>query len=304
MKNFLNSFTNLLFNFLGALLFLLPRKFMRFLGSLLGVLWFDILRFRRQVVMDNLNLAFPHWNEKQKTEVGRKSVYQLGAQFAEFFTLPFLNSQWKQQHAVIEGEHHLNEALAQKKGVLLLSMHIGHGDMGASLISMSGHEVFLISKFFKTKWFNELWFRIRKGQGVQFIEPHGSQTAFSILKALKANACVIFVIDQFMGKPFGIKSKFFGIETGTAYGLALFHVKTKAPVVPVYTYEGADGKVHLVYEPALQTEKFISPDTSSAGKETTIAQLTQFFTDQIEKIVRKYPEQWMWVHRRWKNFDD
>lgn len=289
---------NLFFDLLGFVAYHLPRKLVRSLGACLGVLWFDILRFRRKIVLNNLSLAFPHWTEKQKTEVGRKSVYQLGSQFLEFFMIPYLNEKWMQKNAVITGEEHLKKALEKNKGVFLLSMHIGHGDIGVSLISMRGYSVYLISKFFKTKWFNDLWFRIRKGQGVQFIEPHGPQTPFAILKAMKSNSCVVFVLDQFMGKPFGVETEFFGHKTGTAYGLALFYLKLKAPVVPVYTYEGDDGRVHLVFEQALDLDPFISED-----KDRSIAQMTQHFTDQIEKYVRKYPEQWMWVHRRWKSFD-
>jgi KDO2-lipid IV(A) lauroyltransferase len=298
MKTFLISFINLFFDILGYVFFRLPRPFVRWLGAGLGVLWFDILRFRRKIVLENLDLAFPHWSKEQKIRVGRKSVYQLGSQFAEFFTIPFLNQAWLSQSTVITGEEHLQKALAQNKGVFLLSMHLGHGDVGVSLISMSGHPVYVISKVFKTKWFNDLWFRIRKGQGVQFIEPHGSGTPFAILKALKSNACVVFVLDQFMGKPFGVETSFFGHKTGTAYGLALFYLKTKSPVVPVYTYEGDDGRVHLVYEPALELASFVSEDQN-----TSIQLMTQYFTDQIENCVRKYPEQWMWVHRRWKSFD-
>ena len=282
----------------SRLLFLLPRKVIRFLGSLLGVLWFDIFRFRRKIVLSNLQIAFPEMPESEKIKIGRRSVYELGSNFLEFFTLPALNQKWVRENAVYEGVEHIQNALKKDKGVYLLSMHIGHGDMGASLISMLGVEVYLISKFFKTKWFNDFWFYIRKGQGVKFIEPHGLQTPFEILKAIKKKSSVIFVLDQFMGKPFGVPTLFFGKKTGTAYGLALFHLKTKSPVVPVYTYEGNDGKVHLVFEPELKLDEFISED-----KDKTIAALTQNFTDQIEKIVRRYPEQWMWVHRRWKDID-
>ncbi len=285
-------------NLLSRSLFFLPRKAIRFLGSLLGVLWFDIFRFRRKIVLSNLDIAFPEMAEKEKIKIGRRSVYELGSNFLEFFTLPALNQKWVRKNAVYEGVEHVENAIKKNKGVYLLSMHIGHGDMGASLISMLGIEVYLISKFFKTKWFNDFWFYLRSGQGVKFIEPHGLQTPFEILKAIKNKSSVIFVLDQFMGRPYGVPTLFFGKKTGTAYGLALFYLKTKSPIVPVYTYEGNDGKVHLVFEPELKLDSLISED-----KDKTIAALTQNFTDQIEKIVRRYPEQWMWVHRRWKDID-
>lgn len=294
----MSTFFKSCFNFISFSFYLLPRKLLRSLGLLLGVLWFDVFRFRRKVVMSNLDIAFPEKSKSEKTKIGRRSVYELGSNFAEFFVLPQLTQNWVKKNAVYDGVENIQSALAQGRGVYLLSMHVGHGDMGASLISMLGINVTLISKFFKTKWFNDFWFYIRKGQGVKFIEPHGRQTPFEILKVIKNKESVIFVLDQFMGKPYGVETQFFGKKTGTAYGLALFYLKTKSPVVPVYTYEGQDGKVHLVFEPELQLSSLISED-----KEKSIALLTQNFTDQIEKIVRRYPEQWMWLHRRWKVFE-
>ncbi|MEK6774065.1 MAG: lipid A biosynthesis lauroyl acyltransferase [Bdellovibrionota bacterium] len=294
----MNIFFKNCLNLISFFIFCIPRKFLRGIGALLGVLWFDILRFRRKIIIQNLDIAFPEMNPQEKVKIGRQSVYQLGSNFLEFFTLPMLTKSWVEENAVYEGVENIQAALKKNKGVYLLSMHVGSGDMGASLISMLGIDVYLISKFFKTAWFNNLWFYIRKGQGVKFIEPHGRQTPFEILKAIKNKACVIFVLDQFMGKPYGVETSFFGKKTGTAYGLALFYLKTKSPVVPVYTFEGKDGKVHLVFEPELELENLISE-----GKDKTIADLTQNFTDQIEKIVRRYPDQWMWVHRRWKVFE-
>jgi Kdo2-lipid IVA lauroyltransferase/acyltransferase len=286
------------FSFCGWIFFLIPRSVLRFLGSGLGVLWWDILRFRRQIVMDNLSLAFPTTPESEKRAIGKRSVYQLGSNFAEFFTVPYLNGSWIKKNASYDGFENLEAALKKNQGVYVLSMHLGNGDMGASLIAMKNVEVYLISKFFKTRWFNNLWFSIRNGQGVKFIEPHGRNTPFEILKAIKSKACVVFVLDQFMGRPFGVETKFFGKKTGTAYGLALFYLKTGSPIVPVYTYEGKDGRVHLVCEPELKVEGLVGED-----KDRNIQVLTQHFTDQIERIVRKYPEHWMWIHRRWKEFE-
>ncbi len=283
---------------LGFVFSSLPRKWVRVLGASLGFLWFDVFRFRRQVVMENLNLAFPEVPKATKTKWGRYSVYQLGANFAEFFTLPHLDQKWAAQHAVYEGHQNILAAEAQGKGVFLLSLHLGHGDMAASLISMKGHKLYLISKFFKTQWFNDLWFKIRGAHGTKFIEPHGVETAFQILRALKEKALVVFVLDQFMGKPFGVETSFFGHKTGTAYGLALFFLKTRSPVVPVYSFEGDDGKVHLVFEPAMELSSYLEGE-----KDEVMQRLTQVFTNKIEECVRQHPQHWMWVHRRWKTFE-
>lgn len=276
-----------------------PRPVIRWFGSWIGILWFDILRFRRRIVLENLQRAFPNSDSAWRRKTGRESLRRAGSNFAEFFTLPTLDEEWVREHTVIEGWEHLERARAQNKGVLLLSLHMGAYDLATSLLSMKGFETYLISKFFKTQWFNDLWFSIRGAKGVRFIDPHGDSTAFDILKALKRKAGVIFVIDQYMGKPFGIKTRFFGIETGTAYGLALFVMKTGAPVIPVYSREGEDGKLHLIFESAVDV-----PAQEGEDKETAIRRRTQAFNDVLESIIRRYPEEWLWVHRRWKNFDN
>ena len=125
------------------------------------------------------------------------------------------------------------------------------------------------------------------------IDPHGTRTPFEVLKAIGKNECVIFVLDQFMGKPYGIENTFFGRKTGTAYGLALFAIKTGSPVLPLYTYRDEKLRTHMVFLEEIPLEKIEDRDLQ-------IKVMTQKYTDKIEEIVRQKPGQWMWVHRRWK----
>lgn len=280
-----------------AVSILFPRQVLRKMGSWVGFLWFDVFGFRRQIVLDNLKLAFPEWTDEQRLAVGRESVYQLGYNFAEIFTIPAMDQKWLEKNAVIEGWENLEKASAENKGVFFLTLHLGNGDMGANTVAMRGQEIYIITKRFKTQWFNDMWFAVRGSQGVKYIDAHSPNNAFEILKALKKKAALVFVLDQYMGKPFGIASTFFGKRTGTAYGLALFVQKTKAPVLPIYTYEGTDKKLHTVIEPAMDLANCVVDD-----KDQTISNMTQAFNDKLESIIRKHPEQWMWVHRRWKDF--
>ncbi|MEK2645003.1 lysophospholipid acyltransferase family protein [Bdellovibrio sp. BCCA] len=276
---------------------LFPRTWLRKSGAWVGFLWFDVMGFRKKIVMNNLDIAFPEWSEEQKYKVGRESVYQLGYNFAEFFFIPSVTPKWAEKNVVFEGWENVEKARALGKGMFFLSLHLGNGDLAANTIAQKGQELFIITKRFKTQWFNDLWFSVRGAKGVQYIDAHGPNNAFEILKALKKNAALVFVLDQYMGKPYGIATTFFGKRTGTAYGLALFAQKTKSPVLPIYTYEGNDKKLHVVIEPAMDTLKHVTDD-----KDQTILNLTQSFNDKLEEIVRKHPEQWMWVHRRWKDF--
>lgn len=277
---------------------LFPRSWVRSLGVALGILWIDVFRFRRKIVLDNLRLAFPQWSEEKRVQVGRRSVHMLGENFAEFLLIPSLTPAWIDQNVVIEGIENFREAHALGKGIYFLTLHLGDGDLSANVLAMKCCGIHIITKKFKNRLFNDMWFSIRGAQGVKYIEAHGNSTPFDILKALKKNEGVVFVVDQFMGKPYGIETLFFGKPTGTAYGLALFAQKTKSPVVPVYTYEGDDGKIHIVFEPMMDLKPLIGDD-----KNGTLLRVTQAFCDKVEAIIRKHPDQWMWVHRRWKDFE-
>lgn len=279
--------------------FLFPRACVRAFAWPLGFLWFDVFKIRRKVILSNLKLAFPEWTDEQRLKVGRRSLYQVTESFLEVFLIPSLTKKWLAQNVVFEGEENLHKALAQGKGVYALSLHLGNGDMAAACLSLQGYPMSLITKIFKNKFFNDVWFFIRMSQGVHLIEPHGAKTPFEILKSIKSNRIVVFVKDQFMGKPYGVQTRFFGVPTGTAFGLAVFYSKTESPIVPVYTFEGNDGKVHIRIDPAL----IISPQQDNEDQEVYYQRLTQQFTNEIERIVRQYPDQWMWVHRRWKTFE-
>ncbi|MBC7370455.1 MAG: lysophospholipid acyltransferase family protein [Bdellovibrionaceae bacterium] len=298
MKSWIKSFINSIIRGVSFLWFQLPRSVVRGMGALVGFLWIDLFRIRRDVVADNMKIAFPEWTEAERWRVGRASVYNMGRGFFELFTVPHLDQKWLDRTVDFHGLEIYQTALAKEKGVLLMSLHLGNGDVGTSALVMKGYPVSIITKLFRNKFVNDLWFTFRGAKGVRYIDAHGPSNAFDILKTLKRKEGLIFVVDQFMGRPFGIPTKFFGRETGTAYGLALFALKTRAPVLPLYTYEGADQRMHVVFGDEVFFDDLVTPD-----KEATMLAMTQRFNDKIESIIRQHPEQWMWVHRRWKEYE-
>lgn len=271
----------------------LPRHIQLRLGDLIGILWFDVLRIRRQLVLDNLQRAFPSLTYNERLKIGRRSLCNMGRTAVEFCYFPFLKTQNLSRHFTIYGYEKLLEAQNRKRGVCLLTCHLGAGDFGTAALSLKGLPVHLISKEFKIEWINRLWFGLRERMGTHFIKARHS--SFDILRALKANDFVIFVQDQFMGPPIGVKTKFFGIETGSALGLSVIARKTHSPILPIYIYRQDDGRGIIMIEDELSWEE-------KENKESTLVHMTQKFNDKIEEIVKLHPDQWMWVHRRWKKF--
>ncbi len=279
------------FRFFGFLFLLFPKKLRFLVGDFLGILWFDVFRIRRDVVLGNLKKAFPGWSEAERIRVGRKSLFHLGRDLTEYCELPELNLEKVNSMFEIEGWEHLEQARAKGKGVCLLTLHLGNGDLAIAALSLLGVPMYLISKEFKLKWLNDLWFGMRARLGTHFIPPRNS--SYSVLKALKKQSCVVFVLDQFTGPPIGVKTTFFGHETGTGAGLATIAERAGCPVVPVYTYR-KDEKTHVIhFDPEI-------PYISLSDHDQAITATTQKYNDVLETYVRKCPEQWMWIHKRWK----
>lgn len=274
----------------------LPRRAKTIVGTGIGLLWFDVFRIRRRVAIENVGVAFPEQSKAQRTHLARRSLIHMGQNLVEYAEFPFFEKDKIADYFEFHGLSHLEAASAKGRGVLLLGLHLGNGDFAISALSRLGWSVWVISKLFKAEWLNDLWFGMRKRHGTRFIAPEKS--TFEILRALKANGLVIFVLDQFMGKPIGCRTRFFGKETGTAMGLALIAGRTEAPVVPCYTYRLANGKHVAAFEAEIPWQD-IGPD---AKRDQNIAAMTQVYTDKLEAIIRRHPEQWMWIHRRWKNF--
>jgi KDO2-lipid IV(A) lauroyltransferase len=281
---------------LASLFWIFPIRLRWGIGVCLGTLWYDVLGLRRRTILKNLTIAFPDKSHEERFRIARQSMFHLCYGFVEFCLMPLMNQKWLEENAVFHGLENYERARAKGKGVLVLSLHIGNGDVGIAAMALKGLRLHVISKKFKNQFMNQLWFGVREKMGTRFLEPHGSSLAFDILKICRQNESVVFVLDQFMGKPYGIQTTFFGRQTGTAYGLALFAMKTKAPVLPVYTYRDEQLRTHVVFEEEIQVEKI-------ENKDLQIKLMTQKYNDRIESIVRKYPEQWMWVHRRWKKWE-
>lgn len=272
---------------------ILPQGAQRFLALFLTWLWVDLFQIRKKVVFSNMDIAFPGLNDQTKENWMRQSIFTLARGFIDVLKIPYLKSAWIDHHVIFHGL----ENIPKDQGFFFVTLHLGSGDLAAAVVSEKIVPLSLISKRFTNTFADEFWFSLRTKSKTQFIDAHGQNNAFEILKALKSHRAVVFVLDQFMGRPYGIESSFFGRLTGTAYGLALFVLKTKKPVLPLYTYWDNNYKLHITVGNRIDVD-----DCLNHTKDEAIKKLTQRFNDSLEKIIRQHPEQWMWVHRRWKDF--
>ena len=288
----------LIFSF-SFLIWNMPRKIWWFKSRALAWLWFDVLHYRRYTILRGLTIAFPEKTHAERMALARTSLPYQCYVLPELLSLPQLNAQKIKDTIEFHGLENYEKALAQGRGVLMLSMHLGNGDVGVTAMALNGIKINLITRKAKSKFFNDLWFSIRGGQGVQFIDAHGVKSAHEILSACKRKECVIFVLDQYIPAPYGVNVPFFSRKTGTGLSLAKFALKLQAPVIPVWTYRDGSLKTHIVFDPEIKRP---TTPVTRENQDQVIEEMTAGYNKILENIIRLYPEQWMWVHRRWKKF--
>ncbi len=271
---------------------ILPRPLARAAGiSLAWVIYLLHPRLRR-VGMRNLALAFPEKSQAERSRILRGEFTSLGRQLAEVCHFPKYTPENIHEVVVYDGFENYERARAQGKGVLFLTAHFGGWELSAFTHSLHGHPMHIVARGLDNVYLDRLVTRYRTMHGNQIVDK--DDFVRGLLAAMKAGEAVGILMDTNMTPPQGIFVDFFGIPACTASGLARIALRTDATVVPGFTVWDAQlGKYRLRFDRAL--ELFRTGDL-----EADIQANTQQFTRVIEDYVRKYPDQWLWVHRRWK----
>jgi Kdo2-lipid IVA lauroyltransferase/acyltransferase len=271
---------------------LLPRPLSRGLAIFLSQVVYLLHTRLRHVGMRNLEMAMPEKSEKERTRILRGEFKSLGRELAELCQFPRYTLENVEQVVVYDGLENFEKAYARKKGVLFLTAHLGGWELSAFVHSLHGHWLHVVMRPMDNPYLDRML------QGYRMM--HGNKTVNKddfvrgLLAAMKAGEAVGILMDTNMTPPQGIFVDFFGIPACTASGLARIALRTDAAVVPGFTiWDEALGKYRLRFDPALTLIR-------TGDLEADITANTQLFTKVIEDYVREYPDQWLWVHRRWK----
>jgi KDO2-lipid IV(A) lauroyltransferase len=271
---------------------ILPRPLSRAFAIALSQLVY-LLHFRlRQVGMRNLAMVFPEKSNAERARILRGEFTSLGRQLAELCQFPRYALENVDQVVVYDGLENYERAYARGKGVLFLTAHFGGWELSAFAHSLHGHWLHVVMRPMDNVYLDRMIRRYRTMHGNQTVDK--DDFVRGLLAAMKAGEVVGILMDTNMTPPQGIFVNYFGIPACTASGLARIALRTDAAVVPGFTiWDAALGKYRLRFDPALELIR-------TGELEADIAANTQMFTKVIEDYVRKYPDQWLWVHRRWK----
>jgi KDO2-lipid IV(A) lauroyltransferase len=275
---------------------ILPRPLARAVAIFFAQIIY-LLHFRlRRVGLRNLALAFPEKSKSERARILRGEFTSLGRQLAEVCHFPKYTLENVNQVIVYDGFENYERAYARGKGVLFLTAHFGGWELSAFSHSMHGHWMHVVMRPMDNLYLDRLIRNYRTMHGNTTVDK--DDFIRGLLAAMKKGEVVGILMDTNMTPPQGIFVDFFGIPACTASGLARIALRTDAAVVPTFTiWDPVLRKYRLRFDPAVD---LIRTDDNEADIITN----TQLFTKIIEDYVRRYPDQWLWVHRRWKTRPD
>jgi KDO2-lipid IV(A) lauroyltransferase len=272
---------------------LLPRPLARWIAARFGALLFRIRPAWRRTALFNLKLAFPESTEGERKRVVASMVRNLGWLLAEFAHLPAYTRQHFEQVVVREGFENLEAARGQGRGVLVLAAHLGAWELQPFLHGLYWERAYFLVRPIRNARVNALVNAYRCVSGCQFIDKNRSARA--ILKVLRQGGTVGILVDQNTTPDEAVFVDFFGVPAATTAGLARLARSSGAPVVPMYLFWDAGlRKYRGGYGPALNLKH-----TDDKGGD--IHANTRLFNQILEDFIRRFPDQWFWVHRRWRN---
>jgi len=273
---------------LGAL----PRPLARRLANgLTGVLYRVLGRLRR-VGMRNLELAMPELDAAGRERILRGVFRYLGWQLVEFCRMDRYTPENTAGWLRTEGLEHYRAARARGKGVLIVTGHLGAWELSSYYHSLMGYPMGMVIRRLDNRRLDAYVNAIRCRHGNRVL--HKDDFARGLLTAMRAGQTVGILMDTNMTPPQGVFVEYFGVQACTASGLARVALKTGAAVLPGFMlWEPAERRYVLHFGPEI-----VFPRTGDA--ESDILAATQACTRAIESWVRRYPDQWLWIHRRWK----
>ena len=270
---------------------LLPRSLAR--GSAVAVMrcFYALLPRLRKTAEINLRIAFPDWNDAQRKTVIPGMLRNLGWMAAEFARFPKYTKANIEQIVVLDGHENFLAGQRRGKGVLYLTGHIGAWELSSFAHALYGYPLHYIARPIENRRIDALANAYRCLSGNQPI--FKNESARVTRKVLKEAGTIGILADQNTMPQEAVFVDFFGKVASTTTGIARLALHTDAAVVPGYAVWDRDlGKYRLCFEPPVELVRTGDP-------ERDIFENTRNFTKVLEDIIRKYPEQWVWVHGRW-----
>ena len=270
----------------------MPRGIAHRAGKTLAWLGFHFARRQRRAGLHNLRMVFPEMSGGDKKRILRGCFQNMGRLLVEFTHFPELNKSNISQFVVHDGLENYLEGLRRGRGVIFMTAHFGAWELSSFAHAVYGYPLKFIVRPIDNPRIEQLISNYRTSSGNVPIQRRSA--ARDILKALRQNEAVGILFDQNTTRKEGVFSEFFGIPAATSPSIALFALRTNAAVVPGFLiWDKGLGKHRLRFDPPVEL-------IDTGDLEHDLLENTNRFNKILEGYVRQYPDQWLWIHRRWK----
>ncbi len=262
------------------------------LGAVLGRFIFRILPRERKKALNSLQIAFPEKSEDERQLLAQKSFENLGK---SFFELIFYS---KNPHLplddiiAVEGLEHFDRALLEGKGVIAVTSHVGNWELLGMYIARKGYPVTAVAREINNEGIDQMMKEFRQKNGTPTImRKNDLGTVKRIIQALRDNRLLAVLIDQDARVP-AVFVDFFGKPARTPSGPVSIAMSTDSPLLVGFIVREKDNRHRIIIKPA--------PIKKSGERKENVLHNTWIITQMVEEIIRRYPDQWVWMHRRWR----
>jgi KDO2-lipid IV(A) lauroyltransferase len=278
---------------LQSLILGIPQRYIVAVGRALGQLAYCLDIPHRRVVRRNLEFCFPGWSRDEIRKFSRRVYQNLGIVVGEMLQMNSFSREDVLHRVDIHGREHLEEALEQKRGVVLASVHLANWEMAALTLGAAFQTpVTVISKQLAFSPANRWNYKVRGRLGIKTI--HKKDSFPGMLQAIRQGHIVVITVDMNRGKN-EVEVEFLGKRATTTLSAALLAIRCRSPIVPGFCYRDRDGRLVAEIKPAV---RMIRTGDLRADLQAT----SQRVSDAIEEAVRRFPDQWLWHQKRWKVF--
>lgn len=267
----------------------LPRSVRRFLGFIIGRLgWLVVPKWRQSMAISSIQECLGV-SRQQAEHTAKRSVWRFGHMFIEELYFPRINKHNIRDLITYKGEEHLKKAYAEGKGVVFATAHYGNWELTAAAVALDGYPEVSIGRRQNNPGMDRFINEYREMHGAKVLY---KTSVLEMARLLGSGHCIGLLMDQDAGAE-GLMIDFLGRSSSTPQGPAALSRLKGAPIVPVLSYSTADGKYIQEFFPAVKTAK-------TANKEQDIRMMTEYLAGVIEREIRLRPQEWFWIHNRWK----
>lgn len=268
----------------------LPDESLPLFAKQLAILTFHVLRIRRNVSLQNLQVAFPEKSSAWRQNIAFRSYHHFALVILEFMKMRCRTPEKIRRTVAGTNAGIVLNSLKEGKGAILVSGHFGNWEIGMAYLHTLRIKSAVIQQRQKNRLINQKMKNLREHWGMKIIYPRGAVEA--CITELHSGKAVGILGDQDGGKR-GVFVPFFGRQSSTHIGAAMLHLKTGAPLFFAAPVRRPDGRYEVNFSPL----PYFSPGEIT---QQILQHITALHTGKLESAIRHHPEQYFWMHRRWK----